>query len=177
MGSTALQEFNPTVISPGSRESIGVQLANLATSPGFGAWPLSNLALFVPVTIFRPWQLLVMGIENGATVSGAVDVGFYDNQGNRIVSIGSSSQTPSGPDSYQTFDVVDTVLEPGQGYIAMAMNNGTGQPRRWNPAVPIAASCGVLEMASAFPLPATATFAACTRAYIPLVAMFGRTVV
>jgi hypothetical protein len=56
---------------------------------------------------------------------------------------------------------------PGVYYMAFVLDNATGQVNRATTPAAVARSCGAKEMASAYPLPATATFAGCTTAYQP----------
>lgn len=96
-------------------------------------------------------------VANGATASGNIDVGIYTPDGTRLVSSGSTAQ--SGTSTLQVFDVTDTTLAPGYYYIAVAMDNTTGTIRRNNLSTQASKFAGSAVMASAFPLPATATLA------------------
>lgn len=96
-------------------------------------------------------------VANGATASGNIDVGIYNPDGVRLVSSGSTAQ--SGTNTLQVFDVTDTTLTRGYYYIAVAMDNATGTLRRNNASARNAKFQGSAIMASAFPLPATATLA------------------
>lgn len=170
------QECNPIAISTGSPESIGVELsAYLTTSVLTTAWPTANLALYVPFVVHRPWTVLKMLIENGATVGGNVDVGVYDGQQNRILSSGSTAH--AGASGVQTFDVTDTLLVPGAYFMAVTFDNNTSTIRGWATAVTLNSGCGVLQQASAFALPSPAVFAACASAFVPFVTLLGRTLV
>lgn len=166
--------YNGVAISAGSRESIGVPLAAQFQVPTSTAWPLANLALFVPFEIYRWWTLQNFLAVNGATVSGNVDVGVYDDDGERLVSMGSTAQ--SGTSAEQLFNLADYPLSPTTPncYLAMSMDNTTGTVQAWTPTAPFAACLGVLEMTSAFPLPPTATFALSTRAFIPELTLLAR---
>ncbi len=127
------------------------------------AWPIANTARFFPVIVTEPFLATQMFVFNGTAVSGNVDVGIYTSEGKLIVSMGTTAQ--SGTSAIQTFNITDTLLNPDLYYIALALSNTTGtflqhtfgdsQQTR---------EIGVLQMASAFPLPASATFATSTRA-------------
>jgi len=125
------------------------------------AWPTGNLAMYYPFRI--PYAVTVTGIQilNGASVSGNVDVGIYSAEGTRIASSGSTAQ--AGASSIQTIALTSTILAPGQYYIALAFDNSTGTTAITALATfQFARAYGVLKQATAFPLPATAVFAACT---------------
>ena len=130
------------------------------------AWPLANLAIAFPFSVEERQVAYQLGWENGATVSGNVDAGIYSYGGSRMVSTGSTAQ--SGASAPQVVDVTDTVLDPGIYFAAMAMDNATGIVRSSALAARLARVCGVQEQATAFPLPASATWAVMTRAFIPL---------
>jgi hypothetical protein len=104
--------------------------------------------------------------QNGATASGNLDVGIYDENGNLLVSIGTTGQT--GTSTIQQADITDTTLSRGYYYLAMAMNGTTGTALRYSPTTNLQQMMGVLEQASAFVLPSTATFAKAARSYIPV---------
>jgi hypothetical protein len=103
--------------------------------------------------------------ENSTTVSGNVDVGIYDEWANRKVSKGGVAQ--AGSLALQVHDVTDTLLPPGLYYKAFVLDNATGQVNRGTAPAVVARSCGVKEMATAYPLPATATLVGCTTAFQP----------
>ncbi len=169
------QEFNRQVICSASLESIGPDVVGTGQGmTGLQAWPTANLAIFVPFLVFTPFLAKIIGVDNGATVSGNIDVGIYDGQQNRLVSTGSTAH--AGTSTVQTFDITDTLLLPGIYYMAQAMDNTTGITHGPASTVPIGGACGVLQMASAFPLPDPATFAAHAVAFIPILSVYGRTV-
>lgn len=131
------------------------------------AWPAANDAIFVPLALSRPILAKRLYIANGSVASGNLDLGIYTFDGARIVSAGSTAQ--SGTTAIQFLDITDTYLSPGRYYLAAAMNGTTGAMRRFNYAVIRQQMLGVYKMATAFPLPATATFATPTASAIPLI--------
>lgn len=153
-------------ISTQSPEALGYFFI---ASSGVAAFPASNDAIFVPFTIERPALVKRLFSVNGNVTSGNIDMGIYTSDGGRIVSIGSTAQ--AGTTTKQFFDITDTYLSPGQYYMAVAMNNTTGTLRRFNITVLRQQHFGVLKMATAFALPAAATFATVTAAYIPSIGM------
>lgn len=163
---------NMPVIAPVSEYSIGQSLMGWQGIVGGAAWPVSNTAYFIPFEIQQPFLVKLMAITNENTVSGNVDVGVYAEDGTRLISKGSTAQ--SGTFSNQTLDVTDTVLAPGKYYLAMAMDNTTGIVGRLATGLERLKTVGILEMATAFPLPAVATFATLTTNYCPMVCISNR---
>ena len=123
-------------------------------------WPAANQAIFVPLAV-PAWQKCVTGWwVNGSTITGSnVDVGIYSIEGVRLASTGSVAM--AGASSYQSASFASIVeLPPGPYYLAMACDGTTA--RGWGVSTPATNEgriAGLLQMASAFPLPATATFA------------------
>ncbi len=141
-------------------QCLGVLIAATAsTAPASVAWPTANQAFFYPFVINEPFLAQQIGHMNGGTANGNMDVGIYDTQGNRLVSIGSTAQ--SGTSAEQLFNITDTLLDRGLYYLAIAMDGTTGTSvRASGPSGVGARSTGIWLMSTAFPLPAMATYAA-----------------
>ncbi len=166
-------------IHPSSFESIGESLAAMGkriSGSGSVAYIASNTALFIPFVLTKQITVVILFSVNGAAVSGNIDMGIYDAIGTRIVSKGSTAQ--SGTNTLQTFDITDTTIGPGKFYLAVAIDNTTATLFA-NAAANIssAASTGMCEMANAFALPATATFATVTTTYLPVIGLSTRAVI
>ena len=156
--------FPGNLISPLTRESIG---SHIVSAPASAAWPLANLAIFIPFRLEKTVLCEQLFLYNGATASGNVDVGVYDHTGRLIASSGSTAQ--SGTNVPQLFNVTDFLLGPGLFYIAVAFNGTTGTCFRWAPASQhIGKALGLAELTSAFALPATVTLATYTRTFVPM---------
>lgn len=174
----AFQRASMGGLSPNDLDSVGGHL--LVTGQHLGnaavAWPAANLAIYLPVVVHTPVTVVKMGLQP-VTPSGNCDVGIYGLDGNRRLSSGSTAS--SAPSGTQEFDVTDTTLSPGCYYLAVAFDNTTAVLAGSATAVslPDAQSCGVLSQSSAFPLPATATFATATSGFIPWVVAALRTTV
>jgi hypothetical protein len=165
----------PTVtVIPSSLESLSAQMGG-SGAPTSAAFPTSNRAIFIPFRLSRPTLFVKMFTWNGTTASGNIDVGLYDKDGTRIVSKGSTAHT--GTSVIQEFDITDTLLNAGLFYLAVAMDNSTAHLFRKSVNNVIMKFAGCYQMASAFPLPATATFAAVSNSYIPIVGATTRSVI
>lgn len=154
-------------ISPGSFEAMG-SIAIMGTAGhNSQTWPVANLALFYPFSVSKPCTAVKLWIINGAVASGNLDLGIYRDDGTRLVSSGTTAQ--SGTTGIQPVDTTDLGLVPGvQYYMGCSMDGVTATTRAHNIATPGKyAAMGMAQMAAAFPLPATATFAAMAQAQLP----------
>lgn len=161
------------IITPYHPRSIGGCVAGASLNWGSGgAWPSANLALFVPFVV-EGLALAQKMLTWVSSASGNVDLGIYDAAGNRLVSIGSTAASGT---SIQEYNITDLLLARGQYYMALAADNGTIQIRRGGGDARPTGTFGMAEMASAFPLPSTATVAKVSNAYVPAFGVAMRTV-
>jgi hypothetical protein len=117
----------------------------------------ANVALYAPIFVPEPCVITKLWWQNGATVSGNVDVGVYTEEGTRIVSTGSIAQ--AGVSNLQTIDITDQALPAGFLYFALGASSATatfwaavgGAGDNWF-------THGGKYQTSVFPLPNTATF-------------------
>lgn len=140
-------------------------------NPGSTAWPSADLAIFIPVRVFSPVTVCKLVVGAGSTAAGNFDVGIYDSSGNRLVASGATAKQASVE---QVIDVTDTPLAPGLYYLALAAD-GTNNYICWVPSTEQKTKMmGLLQAASSYPLPATATYAACSNAPIPAIGAYLR---
>lgn len=149
-----------------------MNVLDLRGNTATAAWPSANLAIFVPVRIGYPYTAVKMFWLNGSSVgTNNVDIGIYDSQGNRLVNSGST--LTAGATGIQVVSITSTILEPGLYYMAMVMDGTTNTTLRaatGGVATPWAAM-GCYQMATAFALPATATFAQMAQLTLPIIGM------
>lgn len=173
----ATKLINVGSIHTGSPGAVGREMS--ANSGSFGvstAWPTANLAIYIPVEIFNPVTIAKMSVNNGTAVSGNIDVGIYDAGGKRLVSKGSTAQ--AGTSAIQTFDITDTLLNPGLCYMAVALDNNTGTLAAWTGVIGLDMECcGLMQQASAFALPDPAVFAVFAQTFVPLISMTPKTTI
>lgn len=162
----------PHVIHPWSLESIGQSMVSM-TSTGrlldaaSAAWPTTNKAFFVPFLLRRPAIATNLWTYNGLTVNGSLDIGIFTHDGTRLISTGSTAQ--SGTGVLQTFNLGTFHFGPGLFYMALAFNGDIATMRRNSQvAAQYLAAMGVKKLASAFPLPATATLEDMDATYLPV---------
>jgi hypothetical protein len=170
-----VQESSRLTITTDGVDCLGTPIAVSVASVANIAWPAANRAVYVPFVVNAPIVVVKLMIQNGNVASGNFDIGIYDDQGDRLVSSGSTAQ--SGTAVAQAVDTTDITLLPGAYYFGVVMDNTTGVIAGLGPAVGICSAAGVLSQSTAFPLPATATFAAAQNAYVPLVALTARTLI
>lgn len=147
---------------------VGIALGAMSggSTPSSAVWPVANDALYVPFTVKQGVMIKRLYVVNGTAVSGNIDAGIYTQGGARIVSAGSTVQ--AGTSAPQFFDVADFMLGPGRYYFAVALDNITGTVLRANHSVARLKALGMAKQASAFALPASATFATVTDLFLPL---------
>lgn len=147
-----------------------------ATAGSSTAWPAANLAIFIPFTLGMPVTVYKLAIGAGATAAGNFDVGIYNAIGALLVSSGA---TAKGNSTEHILDITDTRIGPGVYYLAMSAD-GTDNYIMSTPGgvapVPLQKTrlLGVLNMATAYTLPGTATFAAATNVAFPHIAAYLR---
>lgn len=120
-------------------------------------WPTANLAIFVPFRVCRSETITHMATGYGSATSGNVDLGVYTAGGELVVSTGSTAQGTAGEE--HIIDVTDTDIHAGMYYLAVACDNTTGRIGQFTSTTnrQFARIMGCRQMASAFPLPSTAT--------------------
>lgn len=145
----------------------------VAASAGIGvnsvAWPLANLAIFLPVYVWRTITVNALATQFG-TSAGNFDIGIYDASWTKIVSTGSTAAAGF----FKQVAITATTLTRGTYYLALAHDTNTCQVRRVTIDAGIGRMIGALEQTSAFPLPATATPVAFTRTVFPVFGMTTR---
>ena len=176
----------PTIVAPPcvtihtfSVEALGPKEGstgnNLAANAAGTVYPSANLAIYIPMWVMQPLVAVQMFAYSGATVgTNNIDVGIYDGAGNKLVSSG-STLTANASD-LQVFNITDTLLGTGLHYLAVAMDGTTDTLFRINNSIPLLRGWGVRQQASAFALPATATFAVMAQNYLPTIGLTTRSV-
>jgi hypothetical protein len=117
------------------------------------SWPAAGRAIGVKVVVARPLVVKRAAWINGASVSGNVSIGIYnDDTLERMVS---ASAAQAGVSVVQAVDLTDTLLLPG-AYIMAMSTDGTSQFVRTAINGIVQRSMSVSQAtSSAYPLPAT----------------------
>jgi hypothetical protein len=146
----------------GAGSPVGEVAANsgtMWTTAGTSAWPSANLAVFAPVVVRRRVVVSAMAWWNGSGVSGNLDAGIYDRNRALLGHTGSTAQAGASALQSAAISGGPITLNPGLYYLALACDNITSPLPRASLSIPLLQACGYQQMASAFPLPSTATFA------------------
>jgi hypothetical protein len=142
-------------------------------NPASTAWPTANLAMLVPCYVRARVLLQRLWWINGATVSGNADIGIYTEGGAKLFTAGSTAQTPiSTP---QSVSAGALLLTPGRYWMALVFDNTTSTCYRWTNAAgasSVQKLIGMQQMAAAFPLPSTITFATAANAFVPFIGRY-----
>jgi hypothetical protein len=157
------------IISPAS-DSCQVGDAVISSNQAINTsttWPVTRLVMYVPILIPFRARIFQLAFHNGSAVSGNVEVGIYDELGNKLVSSGSQTQT--GVSTLQLFDIADTDIGPGVIYLASVIDNTTGTGLRAGTAAQLLRVCGMQQQTlGAMPMATTATFTAYAQAWVPM---------
>jgi hypothetical protein len=156
----------PVIHSFGIEAIAQLRMSSSGSTPASVVWPAANQALYVPFTVSDRVTFTRAHWYNGATASGNVDVGIYNEAAARLCSTGAVAQG--------TINVVQTAaftasvaLNPGRYYMAMSCSSATATMFASSASLlPIMA--GMYQQATAHVLPATATFATWTSTMQPL---------
>lgn len=133
--------------------------------PASAAYPLANLAIYVPFSVSEVETVTEAWVHTGATAGGNWDIGIYDAAGARLTSTGSVARTVSVVDNSTT--LTDVTLIPGVRYYMAFAGNGTNNYVAGTHAAGLYEACGVLESTTSFVLPSSPTLSRTTRAYVP----------
>ncbi len=165
------------ILTPWSEESIGGYLRahgkNMSTADL--AWT-ANLAMFVPFHVAVPGETVYEGFVMCGTGAGNnFDIGVYDTAGNRLTSSGATARTASV--SVPTTTMANYVLGVGDYYMGISADSTSALSGGSAVGIGILEAAGVCQMASAYVLPASATFALnSTQANLPMFGLILRTV-
>jgi len=132
---------------------------------------ITNQALYIPFLL--PWRYPIRRAfwGNGGAASGHIDIGMYSINGARLWSLGSGVSQGSGFSVGYGSLATPVIVSPGRYYLAMSIDNSTSQISGANPGPGVFRAFGWYQQASAYPLPAQASFSPWT-ASLP-VGVFG----
>lgn len=162
-------------------ETIGSISAHMGMISHYGGtftsttWPVANLAVYMPVRFTAPMLISQFWVHNGATATGNLDLGIYSEDGIKLGSTGSTAQ--SGTSVLQVIDVTDFRIAAGIYYLAMSHSSTSGTASMLGSIVANRGRLlGLMQEASALPLPANATFAQLAQSVFPFMGCTGRSI-
>jgi len=164
-------EFMKKYLSTFSPEALGTELGGLGLAAvASTAWGIANQGIIVPITLTEPFDLRVLYVVNGAVISGNLDLGLYDTEGQLIRSITPTAQ--AGANTMQRVAVAPEMLQPGDYYLAAAFSSATATViAKVLPNAGVEQSLGIYEQAGALGLPTRFIAAMGSLAFVPLIGM------
>jgi hypothetical protein len=162
------------------------RLGNMAQPSGnvtaVAAWPVANMAIFIPMYIPAPFPMRRLYWVNGSAITLSCSIGLFDLDGLTIYAGASVAQAGASALQYVT-PATPILVAPGWKYIGLTMSGTTASCARGTILTANAASIalaadvgramGLRQMASAHPFstqtPIKATFAQYAQTLFPLV--------
>lgn len=166
--SPAGQQFGNTG-TLSSHDCVRTSFALGTTTAASAAYPAANLAVYVPTYLEQAAVVYEMWAETGTlTTSNTIEVGLYTMAGAKVIACADLTVTTAS-DTVNTSTFTDTLVPAGSYYLAFACS-GTRNFVGTALAAGLYQAMGCLEQTglTGSTLPATATFAAYTRAFLPL---------
>ncbi len=160
------QDQAPAIIHSFSQEALGVSPVVGSNFGSSTTWGVTNWSEYVPFIVSSPMVVTTMGVFNGASVSGNLDIGVYDDQANRITHSGSTAQ--SGTNAWQSVAVAGVTLQPGIYYMALNFDNTSARYFAIFGSSLTRAMGMLLDFGSTLVLPTTATWVVETNGVIPM---------
>lgn len=134
-------------------------------TPASAAYPLANLALYVPFSVSEAVTAYEGWVTTGLTAGGNFDIGIYSAAGSRLTSAGATARTASAINNTTT--MTDQVLSPGVWYYMAFAASGVDNYIAGTSAAGLWEAQGVLESTTSYVLPSGPTLSRTTRAYMP----------
>ena len=173
------QAWTPWGLSTGYNFSEEMFLAS-NTTPGSVAWPVANQAMYFPFYVQAPGYYQNLWWVNGATATGNVEMGVYDEVGNLLSQTGTVAATGTSAPQLVAMPAPSqgqpgVLITPGRYFIALWASSASQTFIAWTTA---AASTNVnrllgigQQVSLTLGLPTLATFASSANSYIPLIGL------
>ena len=140
-------------------------------NPASMTWPVANTAFYIPIWLQWPYQVERVFWLNGSSVTSVnMDFGIYNADGTRLYSTGSTVAVGANATQYVT-PSPDFILSPGRYYFALADSSVTANRGGVGTTSGTTARMrlgGILQEASALPLPDPMTPVAVANVCLPL---------
>jgi hypothetical protein len=169
----------PVSLHTWSTEACGASMISVVedfTAMTSFTWPAGGVAVYFPFSLSQCALITKLWLKNGASPNSTqtYQIGIYTSDGRLIVTTGDINQSNSNDNLIETTDITDTLLCPGEYYLAMA-GSGTSITAHGTTlsSAEIGKMMGWYEQAglTGSTLPATATFATYTRTINPFIGM------
>jgi hypothetical protein len=143
------------IVTPWSMESANAGAAVASTTPVSDNVYIQNQDYYYPFELDVCATAFKMFIMNGITINGNIDLGIYDAEWNKVVTLGATAQ--AGATAIQEGNITDTDLLPGQYWMGFSGSSATGSI--WSLAAGtdenILPQAACYTQATAHPLPTT----------------------
>jgi hypothetical protein len=163
----------PLLIHTYTRYGVGLETRYNVGSLTIGVitWPTANLAIYQPFWLPFPYPVRRLFWGNGVTANN-MDIGIYTKSGKKLYSSGSTAGSGNSVNQYVT-PSPELMLSPGRYYWGLS-HSSTGANHLYgtnSPSVAVLRMMGVLQEASALPLPDSMTPVAPTSSILPMIGM------
>jgi hypothetical protein len=138
-----------------------------AGSPASLTWT-ANLAIYQPLVLPWPYYIARMFWNNGNTASSSVDMGIYAEDGTLIAALGGIAQVTGGAVQYSSTNM-GILVPAGRYYLGYSCNGTTARGFATACTAANGEAIGVVQQATAYPLPNPATFAAYAGIGLPFI--------
>lgn len=136
----------------------------------------NNYAIYCPIIVRNPALVRKLWVAVDTIGTGNLDIGLFSAAGVKLTSSGSTAHGTTLTELVT--DVTDIVISPGVYYLALASSTYADTFFGVSVSAPYLTAIGYYVEASAFPLPATATFALRqTLAFVPTMGLLTNTLV
>lgn len=144
------------IISPVSKESLRADWGNVSWTSA--TWPAANRAMFIPFHVRQLVTVQQLWCMNGPTLNGNIDIGVYSMDTLGLIAH-TGAKVQAGVARVQAIAKIFQ-LAPGNYFLAMSSDSGTGTFFRRAVTGTVLGMAGVLQQSTAFPLPETISSAA-----------------
>jgi hypothetical protein len=134
-------------------------------APASVAYPLANLAIYVPFSVSEAVTVQEGWVISGTVAGGNFDIGVYSAAGVRLTSSGSTARSASAVNNTTAMTNLD--LAPGTRYYMAFSADTTANYIATASVAGLNEAMGILESTTSFVLPTNPTLSRTTRAYIP----------
>lgn len=159
----------PVNVTTLGRYGLGPGLPTMinSTTPDQGNESTANMATYVPMKFDHPLVLDKFVLYTGVTSTPNFCIALYDYNFNRLITTGSVAL--QGSVGVQYVDVTDYLIAPGIYYLAFAIASAVNIARQHMGNIINSQTLGVLQEASAMPLPATGNPSTITTVFVPFI--------
>lgn len=160
-------DFMPKLLSPASKECIGIEMAGNATAfTSSTAWFANNLSVLIPLRITDTFICTNAWVISGSSAAGHWDVGIYDDSLALVAHTGSTLEV--GTVSMQ-IAALSTTLQPGIYWLAISGDSTALTTAMFTVSTNVRTrSLGVRTATSNFPLATTPSLITPTINAIPV---------